>query len=489
MSDSLAALANFISRGRGSDDSAARPLLEALFGERYHKRHHAKGGTGIRDALRLGTPDEGEEGVPYAGLINPDNPPSGPYGGTSVVWFPTREHGSLLGLGVGTRGLSPDEGILTRPGHRRRAEALRRYLAGMGVEAWSKPDPANLSVSVPQTAAGRFPGFEKALKRYGHEMYCMALVPGPDGPPLARQVVQAFFDWYAYERGWEMMTAYRDERDELLATLRRDLFAPVTDAQVYDLLKARHFVILQGPPGTGKTRLAEQVREQHFSGKGMTIQFHPAITYEDFVVGLSPDINKEESLRFEVRPGWLHQACAKASADPYLLIIDEINRADLGKILGEGIYLFEPDEVGKRTVELAHPVQGETSFSLPANLYVLGTMNTADRSIASIDLAIRRRFSFINMMPDRDVIANQGIALATQFYDRLCDAFLEYAPSDALDLLPGHSYFLAKDEDELKKRLRYELIPLLNEYLREGYLGPATTELQAVRDAIEDEVR
>lgn len=183
------------------------------------------------------------------------------------------------------------------------------------------------------------------------------------------------------------------------------------------------------------------------------------------------------------------QARQSARLAPFLMIIDEINRADLGKILGEAIYLFEPDEVDKRTVDLAHPVNGESKLRLPQNLYVLGTMNTADRSIASIDLAIRRRFSFVSMMPDREVVAAQGLQLATNFYDRICDVFVEHAPSDALDLLPGHSYFLAKDEVDLKRRLRYELLPLLDEYLREGYLGPATTEPNAVRDAIEDAVR
>ena len=487
MSDSISAQAEFIRRGRDGEDLAARPLLEALFGERYHKRHHAK--SGVRDALKLGSIEGDDESVPYAGLINPDNPESGPYGGTSVVWFPTKEHGSLVGLGVGTRGLSPDEGILTRPGHRRRAAALRRLLAGKKVEAWSKPDPANLSVSVPKTTVERFPGFENALRRYGHEMYCMAVVQREEKPETAREVVQAFFDLYSHERGWETMSAHRDERDDFLGRLRQDLFPSVTEGQVYDLLRARHFVILEGPPGTGKTRLAEQVRKTHFKGNGMMIQFHPAVTYEDFVVGLSPDISKGETLRFEVRSGWLHQASLKAAAMPYLLVIDEINRADLGKILGEGIYLFEPDEVGKRTIELAHPIDGQKKFTLPTNLYVLGTMNTADRSIASIDLAIRRRFSFVKVMPDRRVVASQGIDLAIRLYDRICDVFVEHAPSEALNLLPGHSYFLAKDETDLKRRLQYELIPLLDEYLREGYLGPATTELHAVRDAIEDSAK
>jgi 5-methylcytosine-specific restriction protein B len=487
MANALSELVNFIAAGQLEGPKTARELLEALFGDRYHKRHYVK--TAVRDALKLGTIEDRDQGVPFAGLINADNPESGPYGGTSVVWFPSKDHGSLIGLGVGTRGLSPDEGILTRAGHRRRAAALRRMLANKGIEAWSKPDPADLGVTVPKTTIQRFPGFENALRRYGREMYCMALVPLPGAPDLAKIVVQAFLDLYSHERGWEIMATYKAERDQLLGQLRQDLFPVITSEMVYQMLQERHFVILQGPPGTGKTRMSQEVRDKHFAGRGMTIQFHPAVTYEDFVVGLSPDINKGESLRFSVRPGWLLQARQQAMEGKFIMVIDEINRADLGKILGEAIYLLEPDEIGKRTVELAHPVNGITTFSIPQNLYVLGTMNTADRSIAPIDLAIRRRFSFITMMPEREVVAAQGLELAIEFYDRICDVFVEHAPADALDLLPGHSYFLAKDENELKRRFHYELLPLLDEYLRMGYLGPAATELNAVRDAIEDAVK
>jgi 5-methylcytosine-specific restriction protein B len=487
MTNALSDLASFIAEGQLEGSRTARELLEAIFGDRYHKRHYTK--SVIRDALRLGTLEDRDQGVPFAGLINAENPESGPYGGTSVVWFPNKDQGSLIGLGVGTRGLAPDEGILTRAGHRRRAAALRRMLANKGIETWSKPDPANLGVTVPKTTMERFPGFENALKRYGREMYCMALVPPLDNPDLARTVVQAFFDLYSYERGWEIMATYRPERDQLLGQLRQDLFPVVTSELVYQMLQERHFAVLQGPPGTGKTRMAQVVRDRHFAGKGMTIQFHPAVTYEDFVIGLSPDISRGDTLRFGVRPGWLLQASQQAADSKFIVVIDEINRSDLGKILGEAIYLFEPDEVGKRKVELAHPVNGMTKFSIPENLYVLGTMNTADRSIATVDLAIRRRFSFITMMPDREVVAAQGLQLALDFYDRICDVFVEHAPNDALDLLPGHSYFLAKDEKELKRRFRYELLPLLDEYLRMGYLGPAATELNAVRDAIEDKVK
>ena len=486
MADSLSDLSAFISSGLQDKSEGARDLLNSVLTGRYKQRKPSK--TSVRDALGLATEDD--QGIPFAGLVNPENPESGAYQGTSMVWFPTKE-GSLISFVVGTGGIALDEGILTRPGHRRRVAALRSMLVARGVQAWSKPDPANVSASLPTVTLREFQQFERALKKYGSWLYCIASVPR-DNPELALSVVQAFFDLYSYERGWDILAAVKDERDELINELRQAAFPVPTSALVHERLRARHFVILQGPPGTGKTRLAEQVKNVYFAGSGMTVQFHPAVSYEDFIIGLSPDINKEESLRFEVRPGWLLQACRSAAERPFLLTIDEINRADLGKILGEAIYLFEPDEVGKRKVNLAHSVNGQTGVSMPANLFVLGTMNTADRSIASIDLAIRRRFTFIPMMPDRSVVASQEASvagLAIRIYDQICDVFIEHAPNDALDLMPGHSYYLATDIDSLKKRLRYELLPLLDEYLREGYLGSASSELSATRDTLEDAVR
>jgi 5-methylcytosine-specific restriction protein B len=478
----LEALASMIRAGLPPPDGGARPLLKGLFGGRYHQRYFEP--TIVRDAFSLANGDT-SDGVPYAGLIHPDNPPSGPY---SVVWFPTREESSLIGLLVGTRGLSPDEGILTRPGHRRRVAALRRYLSRLGAESWTKPDPSALGVQTPRVVQARFPGFEHAFRRYPREMYCIASVSSK--PELASKIVQAFFDLYAYERGWKVLKQYEADYDALHASLRGDLFPTVTPAAINALLRQRRFVILQGPPGTGKTRMAEEVRDRFFATRGMTIQFHPAVTYEDFVVGLSPDPT-EGTLRFGVRRGWLLEAASAAKQAPFLLVIDEVNRADLGKVLGEAIYLFEAGEIGgsrARQVELPHPVDGERLFSMPENLYVLATMNTADRSIASMDLAVRRRFAFVTIPPERAVLVNQGLSLAVDTFDRLTDVFVEHAPDDALDLLPGHAYFLAKNETELLERFHYELLPLLDEYLRQGFLGPAGSELFAVRDAIDDTV-
>lgn len=480
---SLNELASVIRHGLPGPPKGARELLEALFGERYHKRHAED--SMFRDAFALAGDEK--DGVPYAGLINPDNPSSGPYGGASLAWFPTENHGSLIALVVGTRGLSPDEGILMRPGHRRRVAALRRYLARMNVQTWTKPDPAGLGVDTPKVVEERFTGFERVFKRYGHELYCIAVVPNEED--RAYKVVQAFFDLYAWERGWNVQAVHKEQYETFRGALMGDLFAMPGAATVNALLRQRRFVILQGPPGTGKTRMADEIRLKHFGGHGMTVQFHPAVTYEDFVVGLSPDPT-DKGLRFTPKPGWLVSAAQETNGRPYVLVIDEINRADLGKVLGEAIYLFEAAEVGgenARKVKLAQKVNGLDVLELPANLYVLGTMNTADRSIAGLDLAVRRRFAFVTLMPDRSVIEKQDIPLATQTFDRLSEVFIEHAPDDALELLPGHSYFLASNERDLRTRFRHELLPLIDDYLRQGFLGPATAELHAVRDVIADE--
>lgn len=487
-SDSLSDLSEIIRGGLNAyPKEGLKGPMEALFGDRFQKRDFSP--TMLRDAYGLANESD-DSGVPYAGFINPDNPPSGPYGGTSLVWFPTSDAGTLIGFGVGTRGLSPDEGILMRPGHRRRIVALRRYLSRLGVEAWTKPDPSALGVVVPKGVRERFPGFEKTFQRYGREMYCNAIVPRTD-PEKARRIVQAFLDLYALERNWNILKTYESEYGCLHEMLRADLFiAPDVDG-VNSLLQKRRFVILQGPPGTGKTRLAGQVLQNHFKGNGMVVQFHPAITYEDFVVGLSPN-EKAGSLQFHVRKGWLLEAIAQAKEHPFLLVVDEVNRADLGKVLGEAIYLFEAGEVGgkqARKIRLPHPVDGTSVINIPENFYLLATMNTADRSVQNLDLAIRRRFAFMTVPPNRRVVEKNAPEIAAIFYDRLAEVFVEHAPADTLDLMPGHAYFLANNEDELKTRFHHELIPLIDEYLRQGILGPASSELYAVRDMLEDWVR
>jgi 5-methylcytosine-specific restriction protein B len=486
MSDELQNLANAIAAGSDTSSEAIGAAIKGLFGSRFHKRSAShldhERPPFIRNAY--GRSGAESEHVAYAGFINPDNPPSGPYGGTSLVWFP-RPEGCLIDFGIGTRGLSPDEGILTRPGHRRRIESLRKHLVSLGVTAWARQDPATMGMPVPKVVTDQLLAWKPIFDRYGNELYCLAEVP-KNNPGLAKRVVQAFVDLYAYERGWEVLKAAEDEYQSFIASLHGAWLATPSKEEITRLLKSRRFVVLEGPPGTGKSRIAKQILSEAFADNGVITQFHPSTTYEDFVAGLSPDV-ANAALRFEARAGHLMEAAKKAENNDALLVIDEINRADLGRVLGEAIYLFEAGHNEEaRVVRLPHAIDGVHEFGLPSNLFVLATMNTADRSVARMDLAIRRRFAFITMMPDREVVKSTSTEMGLKLFDALCDVFLEFAPDDALALMPGHSYFIASADAMLRDRLRYELLPLVDEYLREGYLGPASGALHAVRNLIAD---
>lgn len=162
---------------------------------------------------------------------------------------------------------------------------------------------------------------------------------------------------------------------------------------------------------------------------------------------------------------------------PYLLIIDEINRGNISKIFGELITLLEADkrigEENELTVTL--PYSQET-FGVPSNLYIIGTMNTADRSVGYIDYAIRRRFAFITLKADRNVIEsyytdNELKQKALAYFDQ-ADALMKVSSEyEKDDLMIGHSYFLAKSEEELQNKMVYEVRPLLLEYFNDGLLA------------------
>ena len=167
------------------------------------------------------------------------------------------------------------------------------------------------------------------------------------------------------------------------------------------------------------------------------------------------------------------QSALKNSGGKYLLHIDEINRADLSKVLGEAIFLFEPKSEDPRKVKLAYdfepPIGNE--LSIPENLHILGTMNTADRSIAIVDVAVRRRFAFVKLWPQMNVVENCSCETMKEAYKRTISIFIEYASDDAFNLVPGHSYFLERDESMVSRSLKVDLVPLLEEYLAQGYVA------------------
>jgi 5-methylcytosine-specific restriction protein B len=272
------------------------------------------------------------------------------------------------------------------------------------------------------------------------------------------------------------------------------IFEPVVEDDVLALLRERRYVVLEGPPGTGKTRLAFRLADR--VGSSTRVQFHPARTYEDFVVGLFPRPTAE-GLAFDVRPGELLLANREAREREHVLLIDEINRADLGRVLGEAVALLEPGEPDRR-VRLPFEAPGHGGeLQLSPRLFLLATRNTADRTIARMDLAIRRRFAFVEVWPDLRPVEREGCELARELFGATVHTFAEYADDEVLRLVPGHAYFLdprpdleeAQREARVARRLELELVPLLRDYLDERLCGAASEPVAGLADRVEQAAR
>lgn len=428
-----------------------------------------------------------DSGVPFAAYIHPNNPNSGPYSGFSFAIFPAQDQPALIGLVIGTQGLAPDENIIGRPGHARKAQAIcawlnREYGRGDQV-AWAKQDPTRRDVAVPENITKSWSSFRGAFETYGPEIYA-AYRPGSDSNTTV-EALTAFLDLMFEERGYLPNKPHLKDHDRICAKWFDHLMPRIERAEVKDLLSEKHFVIIQGPPGTGKTRMAEKLLKEDYGGIGRTIQFHPNTTYENLIGGLAPEQSQQAlGLQFRPKPGFLMQAAAAAEKirpKSYLLHIDEINRADLSKILGEAIYLLEPREVGKRQIELPYDF-GEpfhSALQLPENLHVIGTMNSADRSIAIVDVAIRRRFAFVSLWPQMNVVEQTGCKLMQDAFRSIVSLFVDHAPEDAFNLVPGHSYFLESDDSKARISLKVNLAPLLEEYLSQGYVGGFSEQIRS----------
>jgi 5-methylcytosine-specific restriction enzyme B len=473
---SLAQLVELVhTKGLRDFEANGRQSFESLFGSAAG-RYSLQAKESV--ALRV-NPLEKDSNVPYLAFIDPSNPTSGRYSGLSFVLFPGDEVPALLGLVVGTDGLSPDQAILGRPGHARKVQAICAWLNRQFPEsAWAKHDPTRTDLDMPDI---RWPGHERALKRYGSVIYAI-FRPGEDRA-LTERALAALLDLMFQERGHEPLKSSQQQALQLRNEWFGELMPVLEAAKVHDLLARRRYAILQGPPGTGKTRMALELLRERYSGHGMSVQFHPNTTYETFIGGLAPTTSSSElGLRFAPAPGVLMKAAAAALIQPdvpYLLHIDEINRADLGKILGEAIFLLEPGE--QRTVQLPYDFGApfKDRFFLPPNLHILGTMNSADRSIALLDVAVRRRFAFVSLWPQLDVVRQHGCGLMQEAYERLLSHFVEHAPDEAFALLPGHSYFLEADPARASQQLKLNLAPLLEEYLAQGYVSGFSEQIRS----------
>lgn len=296
-------------------------------------------------------------------------------------------------------------------------------------------------------------------------------------------------------------------KEEAVADPERDLIAEAAGELLVDeeflreiggLLEDKKQVIFYGPPGTGKTYLAQRYAAalQPDPTKRAIVQFHPSTSYEDFFEGFRPRLDAGGAMVYELRKGPLALLAEAAEADPttpHVMIIDEINRANLPRVFGELLFLLE-----YRSHSVQTTYRPDEGFQLPPNLYFIGTMNTADRSIALVDAALRRRFHFLPFMPHegpmegllaRWLARENGPVWVAGVVERVNDELRQILRGPHLQI--GHSHFMSRDlDDEALRRIwQYGVYPFVEDQLygREDVLSTFTWD--AVRERHEEAAR
>ena len=295
----------------------------------FNKPYVPRNNTG-QDALK----DNGA----YFGFIHPDEDISGPFHDFSLTIFPTDQDNKawLVCLGVGSLGFKNDYELATFPGLRR----LFSKLVDDG--GFCKSDFSDLENSLPKgfSAHPELQHIKKSIQKYTKVLPACQIVKDPTSD-AGKQVISAFIAGYAKLRDWPSNKDHRKAVSDALSVLRTA--EPISEiTEILNLVKERKYIILQGPPGTGKTRAAKLMADE-LKAKTFFTQFHAETTYSDFIYGIRPSLDTD-NLSYKENLGVFTQALkyAKANSDKKtLLIIDEINRANLSNVLGPIFYLFE----------------------------------------------------------------------------------------------------------------------------------------------------
>jgi hypothetical protein len=402
----------------------------------------------------------------YFGFIHPEEEASGPFHDFSLTIFPNDQNKPwLVCLGIGSSGFKNDYELATYPG-------LRRLFSKLTDErGFCKSDFSDIETSLPKSITGslELQHIKNTIKTYTKVLPACQIVDNPESEE-GKKIIAAFVAGYAKLRDWPSNKDHRKAVSEALEPFLKTETIDETE-EVKNLLNERKYIVLQGAPGTGKTRTAKSVADK-IGAKTFFTQFHAETSFSDFIFGIRPDTENQE-LRYRGNLGSFSEALKYAvdhKNEKIILIIDEINRANLSNVLGPIFYLFEHKmDVSNVEIEIAPTFKVS---KLPDNFSVIATMNTADRSLAVVDFALRRRFAWYTLKPK----AIKSKQFFNEDFSRIQEIFDWYASSTELNIQPGQGYFIADTEEEMKNRIRYEIFPLIKEYLQEGLLRNAKEE-------------
>lgn len=471
-----------------------------------------------RESPSLRKPKSDESNY-WFGFIREDQQNSGAFEGLSFVIFP--EYGgthcvTAIGIGSSTTGdsklgsLGPDMELAMSPSFARSFRNLTKREKS-GAQFFFKldfTDTVNPTPRLKEALEDASPSYEDAMINtvavYDH---------GDKGGLLPASILVDYSNedgfnliiaWLAQYAEWRNWSSYKNgnTRQSCNMAIRKAIELGnaekkvLTPDAVLDILKEKRFIILQGAPGCGKTWMANKLSQNSFFTKKKEkeekeesctdfIQFHAETSYADFIYGIKPVLSGKE-LAYTSEKGVLLNVIDKAVKYPknnYLLIVDEINRANLANVLGPVFYLFEQtaeDRTHKLTLGRNKDSTPLEYDLIPDNMYVVATMNTADKSLAVVDFALRRRFSWVTLRPHE--IADglpENLFFDVDLFKEIDNLFTRFATDEELSLQPGQSYFLYPKDDpqtdesiylRRKDLIQYKLMPLIKEYLSEGYL-------------------
>lgn len=470
---------------------------------------------GNLDSFR--NPDSNESNY-WFGFIREDQPTSKAYEGLSFVLFPECNGThcvASIGVGSSTTGdttlgsLGPDMELAMNSSFARSFRNLTKK-GDSDAQFFFKLDfteTVNPTPRLKEALEDSTPSYEDAMINtvavYNH---------GDKGGLLPASILVDYSNedgfnliiaWLAQYAEWRNWSSYKNGNTRTgynaaikkaikLCEVEKKVLSP--DA-VLDILKEKRFIVLQGAPGCGKTWMANKLSQNSFfTKKGEKeekeesstdfIQFHAETSYADFIYGIKPVLSGDK-LAYSSEKGVLLNVIDKAVKYPknnYLLIVDEINRANLANVLGPVFYLFEQtaeDRTHKLTLGRNKDSKPIEYDHIPDNMYVVATMNTADKSLAVVDFALRRRFSWVTLRPHEIVDVPEKLSFDRALFKEIDALFSRYANDEELSLQPGQSYFLYPKDDpqtdesiflRRKDLIQYKLMPLIKEYLSEGYL-------------------